>query len=88
MFTPSHKKEIIDFVINLNTGAKVTDTGTGIAIDYDADSIFPVTSDNKTTLVTALWNLGREEIGTSFTRKYQNYLYRFEQLLNGLTTKQ
>ena len=81
MFTPSHKKEIIDFVINLNTGAKVTDTGTGIAIDYDADSIFPVTSDNKTTLVTALWNLGREEIGTSFTRKYQDYLDRFEQLL-------
>jgi hypothetical protein len=79
MSTDTHKKEILNFINSLNSSIKVTDTDTKLTIDFNMDSVFPVTTDNKTTLVTALWNLGREEIGTSFERKYQTYLDKFEQ---------
>jgi hypothetical protein len=34
-----------------------------------------------TTIVTAMWNLGRDHIGESFKRPYSNYLEKFTELL-------
>jgi len=36
---------------------------------------------SKTTIVTGLWNLGREKISESFSRKYEDYLKTFSKLL-------
>jgi len=36
---------------------------------------------NKTTIVTALWDLGRGKINESFSRKYDDYLNKFSELL-------
>jgi len=36
---------------------------------------------NKTTIVTGLWNLGRDNISDSFSRKYEEYLDNFSKLL-------
>jgi hypothetical protein len=36
---------------------------------------------SNTTIVTALWNLGRDKIGESFKRPYSNYLQKFSELL-------
>ena len=33
------------------------------------------------TLVTGLWDIGRGEMGTSFSRSYEHYLECFEKLL-------
>jgi len=37
--------------------------------------------ENKVTIVTGLWNLGRDKISDSFKRGYDSYLERFSQLL-------
>ena len=37
---------------------------------------------NKTTIVTALFNLGRENISETFKRSYSEYLDKFKELLN------
>jgi hypothetical protein len=36
---------------------------------------------SNTTIVTAMWNLGRDNIGDSFKRPYSNYLEKFAELL-------
>jgi len=36
---------------------------------------------SKTTLVTGLWNLGRDNLGEGWSRSFQHYLDKFEQLL-------
>ena len=38
-------------------------------------------NDSKVTIVTALWDLGRDKISESFKRGYDNYLEKFSQLL-------
>lgn len=41
----------------------------------------PELKKSKTTIVTAMWNLGRDNIGDSFKRPYSNYLEKFAELL-------
>ncbi len=38
-------------------------------------------SNNKTTLVTGLWNIGRSDLSVGWSRGYEHYLNKFEQLL-------
>ena len=38
-------------------------------------------NDSKVTIVTGLWNLGRDKISSSFSRGYDNYLDKFSNLL-------
>jgi hypothetical protein len=40
------------------------------------------TVNNETTIVTALWNLGRGDIDESFKRGYDDYLKKFKELLS------
>ena len=37
---------------------------------------------NKVTLVTGLWNIGRENLKEGWSRSYQHYLDKFSQLLD------
>ena len=36
---------------------------------------------SKITLVTGIWDIGREELTEGWSRPYQHYLDKFEQLL-------
>lgn len=45
------------------------------------DQTFMELKKNDTTIVTALWDLGRSQISDSFSRNYDDYLKKFEELL-------
>lgn len=41
-----------------------------------------ITKKNGITLVTGIWNIGRDELSEGWSRTYQHYLTQFEKLLN------
>jgi hypothetical protein len=48
---------------------------------YLNDEDTPTEEPQKVTIVTALWNLGRDSISDSFKRSYDDYLNKFSELL-------
>jgi hypothetical protein len=59
----------------------VSDENTKIDNSLKKENSKNMQHNNKTTLVTGLWNIGRSDLTIGWSRGYEHYLNKFEQLL-------
>ena len=60
---------------------KMKDTSNDSSVNISVSDSNP-TKRNNITLVTGIWNIGRDELSEGWSRSYQHYLDKFEKLLN------
>jgi len=84
-FRVNEEGDFVDVPENIENGDYFQDDGVEISEETgDLDKRYPTFSNegpSRTTIVTGIWDLKRDELAESFRRPFQHYLDKFEELM-------